>query len=68
MSTFRAGDEVQYTSLCSETVFYGKIVGFYGKNLDMALCTDQTGLTPRPVGVDRLRRNLTPNTHKGRAA
>lgn len=65
MLTFKAGDAVEYQSLCSDHVWRGIIVGFCFKTRDVALCTDQTGLSPRPVGVQRLRRGTVTYTHIG---
>lgn len=55
MLTFKAGDSVEYKSLCSAHVWRGIIVGFCFKSRDVAICTDETGLPPRPVSIDRLR-------------
>lgn len=51
---FKGGDHVEYKSTCSEFMFRGVVVGLIGKDQDMAICTDQTGLSARPVRVKRL--------------
>jgi hypothetical protein len=64
---FNVGDKVQYESKCTrEKFFYGQIVGFYG-NGAVALCTDQTGLSARPVSIDRLQRPAPTYRNAGRA-
>lgn len=65
MVSFKAGDSVEYTSLCSAHVWHGIIVGFCFKTRDVAICTDQTGLSPRPVGVQRLRHSAVTYGHTG---
>lgn len=51
-----SGDRVEYKSTCSERVWRGVVEGFFGENLDSAMCTDQTGRKSRPVAVDRLKK------------
>jgi len=65
---FHKGDHVEWTSHCSPYVFRGQLEGFFGKEQDVAFCTDQTGRRSRPVAVDRLRRATMTYSYSGRAA
>jgi hypothetical protein len=58
MKTFKAGDRVWFKSLSGERVYHGEVIGFLGKDHDVALCTDQTGRGSRPVSVQRLKHFL----------
>ncbi|HSV90899.1 MAG TPA: hypothetical protein VLH80_07350 [Nitrospiraceae bacterium] len=54
--TWSIGDRVEYQSMSSTYMFRGVIEGFFGKDRQMALCTDQTGRGSRPVNIRRLKR------------
>lgn len=70
---WHVGDRVEYVGLSRSAgkeapVFRGVIEGFFGKDQDMAMCTDQTGLGSRPVAVKRLRRPSTNYWSNGQVA
>jgi hypothetical protein len=62
------GDRVEWQSAFTAYVFHGVIEGFYGKDRDVAFCTDQTGRGSRPVSVRRLSLVSEKRRHSGRAA
>lgn len=68
MLTFRPGDLVEFTSLCSAHVWQAVILGFCFKDKTVAIVTDDSGRPPRPVSVGRLRRGTITYTHKGYSA
>ena len=53
--TFLPGEPVRFWSLCSNTMFHGRIVRALVD--DYFLVKDNTGLPPRPLKGERLKRD-----------